>query len=288
MSFEDLPPLPKMIHPEADVYAAHCTELSKRALRVCRSYLDLPYGKDYWQRLDIFIPAQISTRLPVFVFMHGGAWSSGCKEWMGFMAPSLVGAPAVFVSVSYRKAPDCRMAGQFTDIANALAWISHEIATYQGDPTRIFIGGHSAGGHLATLISLKPEDVKAINGFDIAAIRGTLPVSAPFDRRIHPDVIDDSLPRVHKKVLDDPSRAAEFSPIVFAAKARTPFLLTWGENDFQRIKRQNLAMIAALRAHGAALTELEIAGASHFETHLTSANPRSLWTEAVLRMLRAA
>ena len=222
MSFEDLPPLPKMIHPEADVYAAHCTELSKRALRVCRSYLDLPYGKDYWQRLDIFIPAQISTRLPVFVFMHGGAWSSGCKEWMGFMAPSLVGAPAVFVSVSYRKAPDCRMAGQFTDIANALAWISHEIAIYQGDPTRIFIGGHSAGGHLATLISLKPEDVKAINGFDIAA---------------SPDVIDDSLRRVHEKVLDDPSRAAEFSPIVFAAKARTLVLLTWGENDFQRIKR---------------------------------------------------
>jgi arylformamidase len=288
MSFEDLPPLPKMIHPEADIYAARCTDLSKRALLVCRSYLDLPYGEDYWQRLDIFVPAQAGFALPVFVFMHGGAWSSGCKEWMGFMAPSLVGAPAVFVSVSYRKAPDCRMAGQFADIANALAWISREVATYHGDPTRIFIGGHSAGGHLATLISLKPDEVKAISGFDAAAIRGTLPVSAPFDLRMHPDAPDDSLQRVHEKVLDDPSRAAEFSPIVFAAKARTPFFLTWGENDFPRIKRQNLAMAAALRAQGAKFDELEIAGASHFETNLTGTDPRSLWTETAISMLRAA
>jgi acetyl esterase/lipase len=285
MSFEDLPPLPKMIHPEADVYAARCTELSKRALRVCRAHLDLPYGADYWQRLDIFVPAGPVSGLPVFVFMHGGAWSSGCKEWMGFMAPSLVGAPALFVSVSYRKAPDCRLAGQFADITNALAWIGREIAAYGGDPTRLFIGGHSAGGHLATLVSLKPQMVKAASGFDVAAIRGVLPVSAPLDLRQHADRPDDSLQRVHDKVLDAPDRAAEFSPLVFAGEARVPYFLTWGENDFPRIRRQNLEMVTALRAQGSTFTELEIAGASHFETNLTAADPRSAWTETALRML---
>jgi acetyl esterase/lipase len=285
MSFEDLPPLPKMIHPEADIYAARCTELSKRALRVCRAHLDLPYGKDYWQRLDVFVPAQSLSRLPIFVFIHGGAWSSGCKEWMGFMAPSLVGAPAVFVSVSYRKAPEHRMASQFADIANALAWIGQHIATYGGDPLRLFIGGHSAGGHLAMLVSLKPDAVKAASGFDVSAIRGVLPVSAPLDLRVEPDVADESLARVHEKVLDDPARAGEFSPIVFAAAARAPVFLTWGENDFPRIRRQNLAMAAALRAQGVLLKGLEIAGASHFETNITAADPRSPWTETALSML---
>jgi acetyl esterase/lipase len=287
MSFEDLPPLPKMIHPEANVYAAHCTELSKRALRVCRAHLDLPYGGDYWQRLDVFVPAQAMQGLPVFVFIHGGAWSSGCKEWMGFMAPNLVGAPAVFVSVSYRKAPDHRLASLFADVANALAWISREISTYGGDPSRLLIGGHSAGGHLAMLVSLKPEDVKTVSGFDVGAIRAVLPVSAPLDLRIHPGIPDESLIRVHEKVLDDPGRAAEFSPIVFAERARVPYFLTWGENDFPRIRRQNVAMVAQMRSRGAAITELEIAGASHFDTNLTAADPRSAWTETALRMIAA-
>jgi acetyl esterase/lipase len=287
MSFEDLSPLPKMIHPEADIYAARCTELSKRALRVCRTHLDLPYGKDYWQRVDVFVPAQNLSGLPVFVFIHGGAWSSGCKEWMGFMAPNLIGAPAIFVSVSYRKAPDFRMASQFADIANALAWVDREIAIYGGDPTRIFIGGHSAGGHLATLVSLKRDEAKAVSGFDVSAIRGVLPVSAPFDLRMHPNVSDDSLTRVHEKVLDDPGRAGEFSPIVFAAQARVPFFLTWGENDFPRIKRQNLAMVTALRAQRTQLAELEIAGASHFDTNITAADPCSPWIEKALCMVAA-
>ena len=287
MSFEDLPPLPKMIHPEAYAYAERCTVLSRRALRVCRSHLDLAYGTDYWQRLDVFVPSGNFSRLPVFVFMHGGAWSSGCKEWMGFMAPSLVGAPAVFVSVSYRKAPDCRMAGQFADVAHALAWISRKIAAYGGDPARLLIGGHSAGGHLATLVSLKPDEVKAASGFDVSAIRAVLPVSAPLDLRLDPANPEESLARVHAQVLDEPGRAAEFSPLAFAAQARVPFFLTWGEKDFPRIRRQNAAMAAALRAHGTPLEELEIAGASHFDTNLTAANPSSPWTETALRMLSA-
>jgi acetyl esterase/lipase len=287
MSFEDLPPLPKMIHPEADIYAAHCTELSKRALRVCRTHLDRPYGKDYWQRLDVFMPAGSFSGLPVFVFVHGGAWSSGCKEWMGFMAPSLVGAPALFVSVSYRKAPDFRLSSQFADVAHALAWVAREIATYGGDPRRIYVGGHSAGGHLTTLISLRPEAAKAVSGFDVSAIRGVLPVSAPLDLRKHADVPDESLNRVHENVLDEPGRAEEFSPLVLAGAAQVPFFLTWGENDFPRIRRQNLAMAAALKARGVLRAELEIAGASHFATNLTAADPRSPWTETALAMLAA-
>jgi arylformamidase len=287
MSFEDLPPLPTMIHAEANTYATRCTELSKRALRTCRSHLDIPYGDDYWQRLDVFQPAHDLKDLPVFIFVHGGAWASGCKEWMGFMAPNIVGTPAVFVSVSYRKIPDHRMATQFADVARAFAWVQREIAHYGGDPTRLHVGGHSAGGHLAMLISLQWEAARAAGGFDASTIRSVLPVSTPLDLRILPEFPDESLVRVHEKVLDDPSRAAEFSPIVHAVRARVPYFFTWGENDFPRIRRQNIAMVAALQAQGSQVEALEIAGASHFETNLTAADPRARWTETALRMIAA-
>ena len=114
-----------------------------------------------------------------------------------------------------------------------------------------------------------------------------LPVSAALDLRIHPEFPDDSLTRIHEKVLDDPGRAAEFSPIVYAAQARVPYFLAWGEKDFPRIRRQNVAMAAALRAQGTPTTELEIPGASHFDTSLTAADPRSPWAETALRMLAA-
>jgi arylformamidase len=106
----------------------------------------------------LFLPATApSAPLLVFAFIHGGAWTSGCKEWMGFMAPSFVGLPLVFVSISYRKAPDHRLSVQLDDITSALAWITANIDQYGGDPARLFIGGHSAGGHLAALVALRPE-----------------------------------------------------------------------------------------------------------------------------------
>jgi len=86
---------------------------------------------------------------------------------------------------------------------------------------------------------------------------------------------------------DDPARAAEFSPIVHTARAGVPYFFTWGENDFPRIRRQNIAMVAALRAQGAPVEALEIAGASHFDTNLTAADPRAPWTETALRMIAA-
>jgi acetyl esterase/lipase len=128
MSFADLPPLAPMIHPEANDYAAAAVALSKRALNVCPHLLDIPYGADYWQRLDLFRPAApVRGPLPVLAFVHGGAWMSGCKEWLGFMAPSVVGLPALFVSVSYRKAPEHRLSVQVADIVAALAWIAKNI-----------------------------------------------------------------------------------------------------------------------------------------------------------------
>ena len=232
MSFADLPPLPPMIYAEANDYAAAATALSKRALNVCRSVLDIPYGPDYWQRLDVFMPVvEAQAAFPVLAFIHGGAWMSGCKEWLGFMAPSLVGLPALFVSISYRKAPDYRISVQVDDVIAAFAWIYVNIGRHGGDPDRLFVGGHSAGGHLAALAALRP-DLLAKQGLKATDIKGVLPLSAAFDFRHNPETFDETMRTVHAKVLDDPSRAAEFSPISHVANAAAPFPDSLGRARF--------------------------------------------------------
>lgn len=285
MSFADLPPLAPMIQPEANDYAAAATALSKRALNVCPHALDIPYGADYWQRLDLFRPATPpAAPLPVLAFVHGGAWMSGCKEWLGFMAPSFVGLPCLFVSISYRKAPQHRLSVQVGDIVAALAWIARNIGRHGGDPQRLYVGGHSAGGNLAALAALRP-DLLADGGVPAGAIKGVLPLSASFDFRPNPETFDEIMRQVHAKVLDDPSRAAELSPISHVANARAPFLIAWGERDFLRTRRQGPVMVEALRRHGALVGSMVLAGDSHFDTSLRAADANSDWVRAALALM---
>ena len=132
--------------------------LGRLAQQQTRCVLDQSYGSDYWQRLDIYLPATTSrSSVPVFCFLPGGAWINGCKEWLAFMAPAVTSAPAVFVALSYRHAPAAKFPAQLDDTLDGLAWVHRNIVRWGGDARRIYLGGHSAGGHLAALATLRRD-----------------------------------------------------------------------------------------------------------------------------------
>ena len=123
MAFENLPHQPQM-GAEAEAYAAEILARSRVVAMSSRVLLDMSYGDDDWQRIDIYLPAQDGLRdLPVLLFLHGGGWSNGYKEWMGFMAPCFTDLPAIFVSVGYRMLPDVRFPAPLDDTVAALAWV---------------------------------------------------------------------------------------------------------------------------------------------------------------------
>ena len=145
MSFDDLPPQTP-INPNADAYAVTCLERSKAAADAGRTVLDVAYGPDYWQKIDIYLPKDPADEpLPVLLFFHGGNFTHGYKEWCGFMAPTITAFPAIFVSGSYRLAPTASYRAIMEDAFAAFSWLREHIAEHGGDPTRMFIGGHSAG-----------------------------------------------------------------------------------------------------------------------------------------------
>ena len=105
--------------------------------------------------LDVYSPRQKSaTPRPVVVFIHGGSWNSGSKNLYGFVGRRLAKQGIVAVVISYRLSPAVLVPAMAHDCARAVAWTSQHIGEYGGDPARIFVMGHSAGGGLAALLAV--------------------------------------------------------------------------------------------------------------------------------------
>ncbi len=217
----------------------------------------LAYGPDRAQRIDVYAPPR-AERLPILLFFHGGAWVSGHLGWLRFMAPAVTALPAIFVAGSYRLAPRCRWPACYEDVGAALGFVIDHAEEWGGDPTRIVIGGHSAGGQLASLLTVREQP----------PVAACMPVSASFDLRYGDVPIESEEGRVYRYLFAERAQDAEASPINFVCGNRTPLHISWGGADFDRVATSSAAMAAALRAEGAPATERVLPGASHFDTHL--------------------
>lgn len=112
--------------------------------------IDLPYGDGPNETLDVFRTEQPDA--PVFVFVHGGYWRSLDKRDHSFVAPALVDAGAMVVVPNYALCPSVTIDQITLQMVQALAWTFRHAQEYGGDPRRIVVGGHSAGGHLAAMM----------------------------------------------------------------------------------------------------------------------------------------
>jgi arylformamidase len=288
MSFDDLPPMPPMLHPEAASYAERVLSKSRAAQQACRVVGDVAYGNDYWQRLDIYLPQELrDTRpMPVLCYLHGGAWSNGCKEWMGFLAPVLVDLPMIFVSLSYRRAPQVRMPEIAADCFDALAWVHRNIAAQGGDPHRLYVGGHSAGAHLAALLALR-TDLLESRGIPPGAIRGCFPTSGTFDFRLLDRSNGGVDAHVLERVLRDPGDAWEWSPVRAFQWNPVPFFASWGERDFPRVVAQG-RLLAELGASSPGRVRWEeVPSQGHFSVNEAAGEPGSNWSRTVREMMSA-
>ncbi len=273
-----------MVHPEAYAYAETVSAQTRAVRESLRQELGVPYGPDERHVLDIYLPAGEISGVPVLLFLHGGAWRNGSKDWMGGLAPVIVDLPAILVCPSYRLAPRNPFPAALHDVLDALDWVYRNIGARGGDPQRIALGGHSAGGHLAALATLRPELVVA-RGLPEDIVKACFPLSAPFDLR---DVgrDDPAYPVIYGEFLGNPDDAAAASPLAFAGNARQPFLVAYGERDLPRVVAQGARMIEALSRRSAApVGHLVLSGASHFDTHAQSGAPSHPWTCQVRRFL---
>jgi arylformamidase len=277
-TLEDQPPFP---HPAAAAYSDRALELSARPQPGITAHRDIAYGSGTWQRLDVFTPENASAKSPVLVFLHGGGWMTGYKEWGGLMAPGVIASGAILVAPTYRFAPAHRFPVFLEDCLDAMAAIRERIATFDGDPDRIFVSGHSAGGHLAAMVALR-RDLWAGR---VSGLRGALPVSAILDLA-HPDPAPGSLEEaVYLHILAKAEDDVAASPVSLVDQADVPFSFAWGEHDTERVRRSNTLMDERMSAAGKAHESICYPGLDHFGTHLALADPAHPWYASLRRML---
>lgn len=121
-----------------------------------RRLADLAYGHDVRQRLDVYLPATAGHDRPLLVMVHGGAWRLGSKQAASVVDNKLAHwspAGVVLVSVDYRLLPQASVEQQADDIASAVAWVQAHAAEWSADRRQLVLMGHSAGAHLAGVLS---------------------------------------------------------------------------------------------------------------------------------------
>ena len=140
--------------------------------------LDLRYGAGPSETLDLFLPAQGSA--PVLVYLHGGYWRALDKNDFSFVAPAFTQAGALVAVPNYALCPAVSIEDITWQMVRALQWLWQNVAQYGGDPQRIAVVGHSAGGHLAAMmLSCRWKQVD--EALPAQLVGGAMSISGLFD-----------------------------------------------------------------------------------------------------------
>lgn len=232
------------------------------------------HGPDPYQSVAVY-PSD-APRGDIVILLHGGGWTNGYKEWMAFCAPALTARGITAASLGYRLAPTHVWPSGFEDVADGVAEVVRRAAEFGADPARVFVSGHSAGGHLAALLGLR-SDWQAARGLAADVVKGALPISGTY--LFGPDSGLSMRPRFLG--APDSGNEADASPMNHIQPDAPPFHIAWGQNDFPHLRAQAANFADALRAAGVAVSTQELAGADHLGASYASAEPDGAWARAV-------
>lgn len=261
-------------HPDfQDFFDAYERE-SGRVSAALECRLDVPYGDSALQTLDVF-PAP-RPGAPVQVFIHGGYWQGLDKRFFRYPAEPVVQAGAAFVTVNYDLAPAVGLDEIVAQCRRALAWCRDHAASFNGDPERLYLSGHSAGGHL-TLMLVLPEPDGAAG--DAAAVQGACAISGVFD--LEPI----RLCYLNEVLGLDAEAARRNSPLFHLGRSGPPLIAAVGAGESDEFRRQNGMLATAWRARGLACEELTLPKLHHFDIVLELAHADRPLTRALLAQM---
>ncbi len=236
---------------------------------------DLAYGPGPAETLDVF-PARGSGS-PVMVYIHGGYWRSLDKSDHSFVAPSFVQAGALVVVPNYALCPAVGIDDIALQMCRALAWVFHNAARFGGDPARIYLVGHSAGGHLAAML-LCTRWHQVADQLPKRLVAGALALSGLYDL----------MPLQHAPFLQADLRltdalALRVSPAGFA-RPRGPLRALVGGDESEEFLRQNRLIQQRWGAEAVPVCDA-LPGLNHFTVLHDLVNPNGSAHRHALQML---
>jgi arylformamidase len=236
----------------------------------------MAYGPGRSERLHVY--RTLKPHAPIFVFIHGGAWRSATAEDYAFPAEMITASGAHFVGVDFDWVQD--VDGDLTvltaQLRCALAVVHGHAARFGGDRDRIFLGGHSSGGHLAAV--MLTTDWAAL-GLPPDLIKGAICLSGIYD------LTPVRLSSRSRYIRFTDAMADDLSPLQHVERIGAPIIVAVGSYDSPEIKRQAQAFADALQRAGKPMQVLKGEGYNHFELMETAANPFGVAGRALLAQM---
>ncbi|MHB8914802.1 MAG: alpha/beta hydrolase [Thiobacillus sp.] len=196
-----------------------------------RQLSTLRYGDAPRQQLDVYQPA-IANKGIVIVFFYGGGWRTGQRDEYRFVAQTLTRYGATVVIPDYRTYPTGVFPDFMYDAAAAVAWTQKNIAQYGGDPKKIYLVGHSAGAHIATLLALDKQYL-ATQG--IGSLAGVVGLATPANFAA-------TLEAKYRPAFGNQTELERAQPIRYVRGDAPPMLLLHGADDGVVSPRNSLAL----------------------------------------------
>ena len=190
--------------------------------------------------LDVYYPKNKETPKDVLVFIHGGSWDSGKKDTYWWLGKNMASKNVVSVIINYSLSPKSQYEEMAYDCSEALRWVKDSIAAYGGSPDRIFVMGHSAGGHLAALINNDPRFFKKAGILN--PIKGVI-LNDGFGLDMLEYLNAAEKNKQTESFLNtfskDQNQWKTGSPMFYLENVQNPFLIFVGERTYPAIKLQS-------------------------------------------------
>lgn len=234
---------------------ARNVERSEAYRKKARALLDLSFGPSESERVDLFLPERSGA--PVHLFIHGGYWRSRDKSMFSFLAEPLVEAGALVAITNYALCPNVALDEIVRQVRSVTAWLWRYAREHGGDPDRIHVSGHSAGGHLAAMLAATrwtdfepglPEDL----------LKSATPVSGLFTLE----------PLIRHSVNDDLQMnldaAKRNSPALMSPRMHGPIHVCVGGDESEEFRWQSRDLASRWKEDGARVAYVELPGINHF------------------------
>ena len=250
-----------------DEYIAGWSRRSDVIRKTLGARLDVRYGDQPRKRLDVFPCARPGA--PTLLFIHGGYWQMNDKEPYAFLGEGLLPAGFNLALVEYTLAPAARLDQIVAEIRTAVAWLIDHAAEVDGDARRVFVAGHSAGGHLTAVAMNEP---RLAGGIAISGLYDLEPIRLNY---------------LNDKLRLDEAEARRNSPMLHLPSRAAPLVVTVGLGELPELVRQSEEYATAWSARGLPGEYLPLPVHDHFSILEELARPSGRLFAALRRLAGA-
>jgi arylformamidase len=244
---------PRAVAPLFQVLIDRWTADSEETVRKFKNQLDVAYGLSAAEKVDIFPAAK--PKAPIQLFFHGGYWRSSDKAVNRHLARAFVPDGAATVLANYGLCPSVTMDELVHQTRACIAWVWKNAASFGGDADRLYISGHSAGGHI--VCEALTTDWSQF-GAPADVIKGVCGISGLYDLEPIQRIF------VNKELRMTPEQALRHSPLLHMPKKPTPLIMAVGALESDEWRRQTSDYVAAFRSRGWPVEHIVVSGHEHY------------------------